>query len=523
MVKTTFKTMFETTITSLVRSQIGLVAGLCCAIALPALGDGLNIHYTVSPVPATASESAVTHVSVQVSGLNANEAIKLQMAVWSPGDYHVQNHNKYVQSVRSKDDSAVKRVDDTTWEVTANQDGAVEVLYNLPNERPGFFSDNVTVRSKYAFYNGPATYMYVVGHKQDPTEISFNLPEGWSKTFMPLEGKADAKNTYLAPDFDTLADSPAVAGNFETREFTSADKPHTIVFFNQYEGANFNNFVAALKPIVDEETRLMGGAPYKRYGFFIDMNGDGGGLEHLNSNRIAFPNSAPASFAASMEAHEFFHCWNVKRIRPDVLGPFDYINPPKTHNLWFSEGVTSYYGDISLHRSGTINATQYLEGLGQTISNFRRNPNRLKVSAEESSYRVWEAGNSSGYGGLSYYEKGEIIGLCLDLKLRKLTGNKVSLDTVMRDMMAKYGLPKPGFPEDGIRTTLTRLQGPESALFYDLLTKSTQEVPLEEVLSYVGLRLLDTMQGRLRLLSVESPTPEQIRLRHDWLVGNTSR
>src|SRR5579872_1462534 len=411
---------------------LALVLLACRAQAAP-----YDILYRVTPVPPTATSEAVTRVEVSISHVQGDTTIRLQMPVWSPGDYHVMDHAKYVRSVRARSsagrDLDVTHPDANTWQVQTERADAIRVSYDLPNEPAGFFSQNVKVTEKYAFYNGPATYVYVVGHKADPVHLRVVLPPGWQRAITPLDPdpSADAEKGqpgFVAPDYDTLADSPVVAGDYETRAFTYAGHPHTLVFFNAYTGLDFDGFVAPIKKIVAEENRLMGGPPYKQYVFFIDVNGPGGGLEHLNSHRIAWRQGYPPRFVTGLVAHEFFHLWNVKRIRPVVLGPFDYIDPPRTRNLWFAEGVTEYYAGLSALRAGLRSEEDYLDGLARSIGALQSTPARRRVTAEESSLRVWEANNSSGYGGLDYYLKGELIGLCLDLKIRGTTSGRASLD-----------------------------------------------------------------------------------------------
>jgi predicted metalloprotease with PDZ domain len=202
-----------------------------------------------------------------------------------------------------------------------------------------------------------------------------------------------------------------------------------------------------------------------------------------------------------------------------VLGPFDYVDPPRTRNLWFSEGVTSYYGDLSVRRAGLATDADYLSGLAAKIRWLQATPGRKRVTADESSLRVWEANNSNGYGGLSYYLKGELIGLCLDLKLRGLTNNRSSLDGVMRDMMARFGLPKPGFPEDGIRDAVIRAGGAEMGPFYDLLCRSTEELPFAECLSYAGLLLETTGRNQFVISPAPDALPQAVAVRRSWLTG----
>ncbi len=502
---------------------------LCIMALIAAAGAGAapySITYTLRPVPSAPASPPHTLIGIHISGMKNVKALRLQMPVWSPGDYHVMNHGKYVRefSGSARDRAlAFTHPDDNTWELTTDGEDAVDIRYTLPVTPPGYFSENVLVKDKYAFYNGPAAYMYVVGHKEDPVRLRVILPDGWKKAITPLdrdpiESLPAGQSGFSAPDYDTLADSPVVAGDYETRSFTFADRPHTLVFFNSHQGLNYDSFLPVVEKIVAEENRIMGGPPYKQYMFFVDVNGRGGGLEHLNSQRIAWQKGMPIQFAASFVAHEFFHLWNVKRVRPSALGPFDYVKPPKTRNLWWAEGVTQYFAELAVLRAGLQTRAEFLEQQAGSIRALQSTPARLRVSVDESSLRVWEANNSSGYGGLNYYLKGELIGLCLDLKLRHLTGVRSTLDDIMRDLMARYGLPKPGFPEDGLRESVIRAGGSEMGLFYDLLARSTEEMPFAQCLSYAGLRL-ELSGGSYRIVDDPGADKQSVALRESWMKG----
>jgi predicted metalloprotease with PDZ domain len=484
----------------------------------------LRLVYTLAPAPPRAGAEARTCIQVRLIGLNGQDSVRLQMPVWSPGDYHAQNHAQYVRSARAGtpdgEELPVAHPDPNTWEVETRGHGDLIFLYELPNTPAGLFSENVRVTARYAFYNGPATFMYVAGHRENPAVLEVEPPEGWKEVVSPLkplpEGTGDPRAVrFSAPDYDTLADAPLLVGECATRQFDYAGRPHTLVFFGSIRGMDYDRFVAPLKKVVAEENRMMGGPPYDRYFFFLDIGNPGGGLEHRNSCRIGWSrNGSPAKLAA-FAAHEFFHLWNVKSIRPVVLGPFDYIHPPRTRNLWFVEGVTSYYGNLTMRRAGLMTDAEYLENLSESIRQLQQTRARVRVTADEAGLRVWESGDSEGYGGLSYYLKGELIGLCLDLNIRERTGNRASLDDVMRDLLARYGLPKPGYPEDGLREAMIRAGGPELGPFYDLLCRSTEEMPFAECLGYAGLRL-----DRDYRVTTDPDAPPQARaLRENWLTG----
>jgi predicted metalloprotease with PDZ domain len=252
----------------------------------------------------------------------------------------------------------------------------------------------------------------------------------------------------------------------------------------------------------------MGGPPYKHYDFLFAAGEFPAGLEHLNSARIGLWPNADAKAVGSLVAHEFFHLWNVKRIRPRVLGPFDYIHPPHTRNLWFAEGVTEYYAHVALRRAGLTTETEFFDHWRQAIRALQRNPAHLRVTADEASMRVWEEGNSDGFGGLSYYQKGELIGLCLDLKIRAVTQNRKSLDDVMRALMQQCNLPKPGYGEDDLKETINKVADQDLSALYDSLARSTDEMPFAQCLGYAGL---DT-----DVRPKSNVTAEMLALRDNW-------
>lgn len=439
------------------------------------------------------------------------------MPVWSPGDYHVQDHSQYVQTLAawSGDPALGKRLPVTrmrmhTWIVAAQGADVVTITYTLPPSPPGFFSENVQILPKQVFVNGPAAYLYIVNRKTEKVTLTVKPPQEW-QTVMALPEKRNGDEImFSAPDYDTLADSPLLLADKEALKvetFTASGKTHRAAFFSRPELiANPKDYRAVLTQIIESYQRIMGSLPYSQYCFFFDVGGRGGGLEHLNGTRMAIGGQNAKSIA-HFAAHEYFHLWNVKRIRPKVLGPFDYIDPPKTRNLWFSEGVTDYYAALCTRRAGFSTEEAFLSRWGGAIRAYQNSPSYLKTSADEASLRVWEAGNSSGYG-ISYYFKGMLIGLCLDLKIRHVTGSKKSLDDVMRELMRRTNPPKPGFEEDEIREVVNLVVGSDLSDFYNVLARTADPMPFAECLGYAGLDI----SGK----PIDGATPEQIALRRDW-------
>ncbi len=504
-----------------------------------------QINYEVTPVAARPDGSAaLLHVTVSFSASlqTATGDISLQMPVWCPGDYHVQNFGKYVQNLQAvytldnpqtaSQTRPVTHPDANTWVVNVGfkplQPAHITVSYDLPQMPPGYFSENVELSEHYAFVNGASALLYLSGGKELPVALTVHLPDGWKAetplptvaipnpqhAFPQLPVKA-ADVRFAAPDYDTLADSPLVMADqtaMQTYDL-SADRTTPTLYRAVYFGSTgpVPNAAAqddVLMRLARAENRIMGGPPTPRYDFFFEVGGRGGGLEHLNACRLPLRAGSDPQRFAPFVAHEFFHQWNVKRIRPYVLGPFDYVHPPHTRNLWFAEGVTEYYAHIATRRAGLYTTEQFLAHWRRAIARMQRNPARLKVTADQASLDVWEAGGSEGSGGLSYYDKGELIGLCLDLKIRHVTQNRKSLDDVMRALLQKGGLPRPGYGEDELRDTVNRVAGQDLSEFYNLLARSTQEMPFAECLSYAGLDAA--------LMPLPQPTPEQTALQAQW-------
>jgi predicted metalloprotease with PDZ domain len=456
------------------------------------------ITYTVEP------HSADKTVQIRMDIPRVTElTVRVQIPVWSPGAYISGNYAANIADLSARDGShkplRTYHPDQNTWEIAANGAKAVSVQYTVKNVD----LEEANGAPRRGHISGPRTYLYVVGRKAEPVELALATPPNakfWNVAISldPVsEGanSADAARVrrYTAPSYDVLADAPIEMGDFAEERFEAGGRPISVVLYGQYDHIDRTKLVDYCKRIAETEIAFFGDAPFHRYLFeFRTTNtgtGGAGGLEHLGSTEIGTV-SLVDDRVRSVIAHEYFHLWNVKRIRPYVLGPFDYVDPPRTRNLWWSEGVTSYYGDLLSRRGGLNTDDEYLKHLGATITELQNTPARLKVSADESSLHVFDANNSQGYGGLSYYTKGELVGLCLDLKIRQLTAGRRSLDDVMRALWAqvRHG-DGPGFGEDDIKKTVNRVSGHDLSDYYDTLARSTDELPFAECLNAVGLTL----------------------------------
>jgi predicted metalloprotease with PDZ domain len=443
----------------------------------------LSATYTVIPEPA---EKALL-VTLR---LNKGTATRFWMPAWAPGDYRIVNFGKYVQVIRleraGNPITFTRETDPNLWIASEPAD---TVVYRVTGTPGGPFSDNLRITNQELFWNGPAVLGYFEGYQNETHLLRVRrVPEN-AHVECSLE-KVDDNNpnffAFKAPHYDALVDAPFVmSSSLKVQEFHVRGKPHAIVAFNRAEGVNLQPYADLCAKIVEHTARIFGELPYARYLFLIDFGGPGGGLEHADSSRVGIPPNLPPAFSASLLAHEYFHAFNVKRIRSKPLGPFDYQKPAVTGALWWLEGVTDYYADVILHRAGITSRREFLFTLAQALRSLERNPNRLRISADESSRRVWEAHNSSGYG-LSYYEKGKLIGLCLDLGIRAETRGSRSLDDVLRRLYEECKGDKPGFEENRIREICIEVGGENLGPLYDQCVLLPGELPARELLSRFG-------------------------------------
>lgn len=483
------------------------------ALLLWVCGNAI-VEYTVSAAPGQ------PYVGVEVVTSVKGDTMRFQIPAWTPGAYVRQRHFQAIEDVKARgadgSELLVTRADDITWEVAASGQNKLALTYKVTRD---------AVPNAGLQVAGPSTYMYVVGRKEEPCSVRFSIPAGW-RVAIGLDPAG--KNTYRAPNYDVLADAPAQLGHFNVDEFKVRGVTHQCVTFG--EGADHvdrKRLVDVCKRIAECQTAFFSDIPYRRYVFLFSVRrgADGaGGLEHLSSTSI-WMSAGVGPRVIHVIAHEFFHLWNVKRIRPSVLGPFDYTGPALTRNLWWSEGVTDYYATVLNHRAGLLDRDDFYSTWGRDILRLQQNPARLSVSADDCSLRTWEGGAHSGYGGLNYYLKGKLVGLCLDLKIRDVTDGRRSLDDVMRLLYELCGRGNgPGFPEDGIRDACIQLGGPEMGPFYDRVARSTDELPFGEVFAAVGIRckIQRDESGKAESVSVSpiaETTRRQERLREGWLTG----
>ncbi len=385
-------------------------------------------------------------MSVKVAAnLNVPNETDLVMPVWTPGSYLIREFERHVQDFAADANGRAldwAKINKNTWRVKTNGARSWRVTYRV-------YANEFSVRTNelnadHAFWNNAALLMYPDGSITKPSILRINPANGW-KIATGLPAVAGESNTFRAENFDLLYDSPVEVSNFKEIDFQVRGVPHRIVIDGEgnYDPERMRRDV---QKIVETEVSLFAEIPYHDYTFILHLRG-GGGIEHLNSTSLGFRRNGFGSEEGwrgfyGLVAHEFFHLWNVKRIRPDALGPFDYTRENYTRSLWVAEGITDYYGNLMLRRAGLITDKIYLDQLARRIQNFEETPGRLEMSAEEASFNAWikeyRPDENSINSAISYYSKGELLGLLLDLEIRRRTNNAKSLDDVMRYLYTEF-------------------------------------------------------------------------------------
>ena len=475
------------------RARLKLATGAALWIAVCGhtwAQSGAPVIFTVSmPQPA----SHIFQVNMRITGL-AGEMQDLKMPVWTPGFYRVSDYAKNVSDLHARDAAGHalewEKTTSNTWRVVTS--GAWEMTVDYDVYGATRFGAQNFLDANRAYISPPGLYLYLAGQLRRPVQVTFRLPTGWAKIASGLDGEGFV---YSAPDFDFFYDCPTLAGNQEALQFEVQGVPHFVALENVPESVDRPKMLADLKRIVEAATGMMGDIPYRHYTFLM-MGIGNGGIEHLDSASISFNGGSLTNENGyrrwlSYVAHEYFHNFNVKRIRPLALGPFDYDKENLTNMLWVSEGLSVYYQDLLLVRAGLITPEQYLEKLQTSLGAFESAPGRHYQSATESSWNTW---GTSGVGNdrnttISYYDNGAMLGALLDLKIRHESHNRQSLDDVMQALYRKYYQEKRrGFTDAEFRAECEKAAGADLEEVFSYAS-STRDPDYARYFAYAGLVL----------------------------------
>ena len=457
------------------------------AIAPRARRTDPGLTYTVT-VPA---DRSAYYVELRIA--NPPNPARLVIPNWAPGAYRLMDSGQNIGGVTALtttgDTLPVTRDSDISWVLDTRGATGIVVRYSagLRNasqwQRP---NNRWFLRATSGIIDGPRTFMYLDGWKLAPAHVTFRVPPGW-RVATGLVGTTDS-TTYWAPSYDVLIDSPVLVGHFLDYRFSAGGRPHrAVVDLGGVRPRAAREFVDMVRRVSETTIGIFGNAPYKDY-TFIFVAGRGVGLEHLNSTTIGVTTevlSRRPSGAEGVSAHEFFHTWNVKRIRPVELGPFDYERPVRTVNLWWSEGVTDYYTEVILARSGLNSAADFARRMGDAIGNHRGNAARLVVSPERASWTVWDSPEVNSSYTISYYLQGQVLGFLLDLAIRDSTDNAKSLDDAFRYLFDHHAGEK-GFTADDLRTAIRTAAGVDLRDFWRRYVSGTTEIPWDDFVKAAG-------------------------------------
>lgn len=487
--------------------------------------------------------SHLFEVTITAQGLGT-DPLEFQMPAWSPGRYVIYDFARNVQDVSAADGSgkplSVTKSDKQTWKVGGSPTGDVVFAYRVyANNLSGTFSQ---LNDRHASVNGANIFMSVVGHKPSPIRLAIEPPEGWK--IVNARSRTPDQSTFDFENYDLLIDTPtAIAPNLQTRTFRVDGVEYRVVvqqFGERRESVD--RYVADVERIVTAENVLLGPPPdlegYTFLVYFLPGGEATDGMEHLASTSIVRNHALDSGESYEgllwVTAHEFFHLWNVKRIRPVELGPWDYTRENYTTSLWIAEGITSYYADLFLRRAGIESDEDYFESIAESVSSHENSPGRLKTSVEQASFDTWlnfstvpRQKTNAAKVGLDYYNKGALLGLLLDLEIRGKTGGQRSLDDVFRLMWSRFFIGEraatyyykgKGYTGADFLAAVSEVAGTDFAPWFAKYVSGTDELDYDTALAAVGLelhrerryesyepgvRLEGATNGRLRVRSIE--------------------
>jgi predicted metalloprotease with PDZ domain len=478
---------------------------LCiCLMISSFLQAAPQIAYTVS------MEEPHTHyfdVEMKVGGYK-KKFIDFKLPVWTPGSYLIREYARNIEAFAAKNNAGQdlkwEKVNKNTWRVYSNSANEVTVTYKV-------YAFEISVRTPFldashGYIQPAAVFMFVKELMNSPSTVTIRPYKGWDQISTGLSPAGSDKFVLKSPDYDVLVDSPIEVGTHKIFEFTVQNIPHRVAMHGE---GNYDEkrLLADMKTIVEEVVSIFGEIPYEHYTFIVhNLQSGGGGLEHLNSTTLQtgrwnYGTEAGYSGFLSLMAHEYFHLYNVKRIRPRTLGPFDYENENYTTLLWVAEGVTSYYDDYLLRRVGLSSPDEYLYTATGNIGTVENAPGSKVQSVAESSFDAWikyyRPNENSANTSISYYTKGAILGMLLDLEILNNTQGQKSFDDVLRLLYNEYfKKQKRGFTEEEMQAAVEKVAGKPMNEFFQKHVYGTEPIDYNKYLGYVGLRLVNNNEGK---------------------------
>lgn len=488
-----------------------------------------TVHYQVAmPQP----ETHLFEVSLQLVN-HPSPILDLKMPVWTPGSYLVREYAKSLQDFTAfagDEPLPWRKISKNHWQINKSGVSEVTVRYRI-------FANELSVRTNHldathGYFNGAALFFRLPGWERLPIRVTVIPPRPEWRVITALPTIGEQSNTFYAADFDTLVDSPFEIGNHQLYNFEVLGKPHELAIWGQ-GNLQPQRLIRDIQKIIEVEAEMFGGLPYERYVFLLHLFAQAyGGLEHkdccsLIYQRFGFRSQDKYDRFLQLVAHEFFHLWNVKRIRPKALEVFNYDQENYTPSLWFCEGTTSYYDLLIPLRAGLYDAKFYLANWSKEITRYLTTPGRKVQPLSESSFDAWiklyRPDANSSNSQISYYLKGEMVSLLLDLLIRARHNNQRSLDDVMRQMWQEFGQAEIGYTPEQLQDVIESVAGIDLADFFKRYIDGTEELPFDQYLEPFGLHVvteweeepylgvkINTENGREIIKFVEFGSPAQL-------------
>jgi len=429
--------------------------------------------------------------------------IELILPSWTPGSYVIRDFAADLARLQATDESGrrlvVEKVAKNRWRI--NTEGSSELIVNYDVWAGELHVSSSWVESEFALLNGAGLFLYSLDSMDWPQEVVVDLPESWSDIRTSMRVLSEG-NRFYAKNYDELVDSPMVAGNLTAYPFDQDGQGYVLVNVGETEFWERERAVEDLKTLVETQQDFWGVNPFDRDYLFLNFMLDfKAGLEHDHSTVLMGGRWVMRSRQAYIKwlglvSHEFFHAWNVRRMRPEALATYDYDKEVYTHELWLAEGISSYYDNLLLFRAGLIAVSEYFELLAAAFRNYETIPGREVRSAELASFDSWikhyVPDANSINSTVSYYLRGTLIGFVTDTAIRRETDNQASLDTVMREMYKRYGPDGPGhgvYPPGAFEDVVESVAGPQLRSTLNQLLRSTSDPDIDEALSWYGLQL----------------------------------
>ena len=465
--------------------------------------EALHIDYTVS---IASVEDQLFHVTTEIKNID-EPRLELSLPTWTPGWYTVENYFKNVLRFKITDAKGKRlqpeMIRKQTWRVETKGLDSIKIDFDY---RANVLALNqAKITNDFAFFTGTELFLEAALHRLSPSTVRFALPKDW-KIISALKETHDPM-MFTAPNYDTLVDCPTEMGRFDVTEFKVEGKPHYLVATPAGALAKDKSvrFTEMLAKVASAQSAIFDGLPYEKYVYFYFFSppesNAGGALEHLNSH-VAFAHSPNPDFMIGTASHEFFHLWNVKRIRPAEMWPYDYSREDETPLLWVSEGFTNYYGSIALYRAGLRTRQQFLQSVESAIGGIENNEARSYISPANSSVSTWAGYDTPVAFGISYYTQGQNLGALLDLSMLHDTAGAARLDDVMRTLFRDFYQKNRGFTTYDMIGIVNRLTKRDYHDFYRKYVSGVEVPPYDVILGYAGYKL-DTSSQKTPHLGIE--------------------